>query len=312
MQVPVYLFTGFLESGKTTFILDTIQDEGFSEGEKTLVIACEEGIEEYDEELLKRCNTVLEVVEEESMLSKELFQSFQKKHKPKQICIEYNGTWKMDTIMDTPLPRGWVLAEILSTVDASTFENYMSNMRSMMLDQFSQSDVVIFNRCKPDMPKASYGRSIKAINRRAKFIYENEDGTIDNNVIEELPFDINADVIEIADEDYAIWYIDAMDHPEKYAGKTVSFTAIVFKSKEFGKNCFVPGRHAMICCEDDINFLGFICKCDNAEAVKMRQWVKITAEIKIEYVRQYEGEGPVLYAKLIEGASKPEEDLVYL
>ena len=68
----------------------------------------------------------------------------------------------------------------------------------------------------------------------------------------------------------------------------------------------------MICCEDDINFLGFICKCDNADAVKMRQWIRITAEIKIEYVRQYEGEGPVLYAKLIEGASKPEEDLVYL
>ena len=56
MEIPVYLFTGFLDSGKTSFIRETVEDDQFSTGEKTLLIACEEGEVEYDETVLNKYN----------------------------------------------------------------------------------------------------------------------------------------------------------------------------------------------------------------------------------------------------------------
>ena len=44
----------------------------------------------------------------------------------------------------------------------------------------------------------------------------------------------------------------------------------------------------------------------------MREWVKVTANIKCEYYKEYEGEGPVLYLEKIELTKKPEEHLLYM
>ena len=46
-QVPVYLFTGFLESGKTKFAQQTLEDASFNNGDRILLLVCEEGVEEY-------------------------------------------------------------------------------------------------------------------------------------------------------------------------------------------------------------------------------------------------------------------------
>ena len=50
MEIPVYLFTGFLDSGKTKFIQETLEDVNFNNGEKILLVVCEEGEEEYNED----------------------------------------------------------------------------------------------------------------------------------------------------------------------------------------------------------------------------------------------------------------------
>lgn len=47
-EIPVYLFVGFLESGKTKFIQETFEDPNFDSGDKTLLLICEEGEEEYN------------------------------------------------------------------------------------------------------------------------------------------------------------------------------------------------------------------------------------------------------------------------
>lgn len=310
-NVPVYIFTGFLESGKTTFIIDTLKDPGFSEGEKTLVIVCEEGETEYDEVMLAATNSVVEYVDSPEALSHDYFVSMHKKHKPHQVIIEYNGTWPMKALLDLEPPKQWVVAEILSTADASTFDQYMANMRSILLDQFSESDVLIFNRCTADTPKASYKRTMRANNRKVRIIFENSDGTIDDRIEEELPYDLNADLIKIEDDDFGIWYIDAMEHPEKYDGKKVSFKGMVFKNKKMGKTMFVPGRHVMTCCADDIAFFGFLCKCKDNSKLEIKTWVNVEADIKIEYVEEYHGDGPVLYLRSFEKCQPPEEELVY-
>ena len=47
-EMPVYLFTGFLESGKTTFIKETLGDPRFNNGQRTLILLCEEGETELE------------------------------------------------------------------------------------------------------------------------------------------------------------------------------------------------------------------------------------------------------------------------
>ena len=84
------------------------------------------------------------------------------------------------------LPKNWVIVQSLATVDATTFEMYMANMRSMMMEQFFQAEVVIFNRCDDNTPKSKFRGNIKAVNRPAQIVYERADGTIDDRE-EELP-----------------------------------------------------------------------------------------------------------------------------
>ncbi|PXV85666.1 putative repeat protein (TIGR03943 family) [Lachnotalea glycerini] len=310
MEVPVYLFTGFLESGKTGFIKDTIQDPNFSHGEKTLIILCEEGLEEFDETFLKENGASIVIVESEEKFTGQFLKDCSVKYDPERVFIELNGTWDTKKFLNMSFPKYWEVIQIITLINGETYQSYMNNMRSMLVNHYTDSDMVIFNRCTNDMDRAAFRRSVKAVNRKAQVYFEGDE--LDSQDTSELlPFDLNAEIIEIEDDDYGIWYIDAMDHPEKYKGKTISFTALVYKPKQLNEGLFVPGRHAMTCCADDVSFIGFICKSQNADKLKHRQWIKITAEVRIEYREEYKGKGPVLYAKKIAAGKKPEEDLVY-
>lgn len=307
MQVPVYLFTGFLESGKTTFMQETMEEGSFDDGEKTLLLLCEQGVEEFEPDFLKRYNIVLVEVEFED-LNNLFLEDCKKKYKPSRVFIEYNGMWKMEALFQLNPPKNWTIVQNIHLINAETYDVYRNNMKSLAVDQFSTADMVIFNRCTETTDRASYRRNIKAVNRRAQVYFE---GDFEVGEEDELPFDKNAEVIRINDEDYGIWYIDAMDNPDQYRGKTVTFKGRVFKSKELGANCFVPGRHAMTCCADDIAFLGFICKAKDLAQIEQRQWVTVTAEFKVEYRHEYKGKGPVLYCQKMEKTEEPLEELVY-
>lgn len=311
MEIPVYIVTGFLESGKTSFVMDTLQDEEFIENERLLLIACEEGIEEYDEITLKHANTNLVLLEEESDLTEEFLLTCQKKYKPSRVLVEYNGTWKMDQILEMKLPKDWIVVQIITTINAKTFESYMNNMRSIMADHFTNADMVIFNRCDESTVQSYCRRNVKAVNRRAQIYFELEDGSPAELEEEELPFDLEAPIIKIEDEDYGLWYIDAVEHVDKYVGKTVKFKGMVYLSSQFPNNYFVPGRFAMTCCAEDTAFIGFLCSYNHTKQLKNRQWIMVTAEVRCEYQKQYDGEGPVLYAKEIALTKEPEEKLVY-
>ncbi len=310
---PVYLITGFLDSGKTTFLRDTLQDSEFLDGdERTVLILCEEGEEEYDMDILKEKHVTVLTVEEEEELNPRFLMDIKKTYKPEKVMIEFNGTWSVSKLLETGFPSGWELAQTITTVDAATFESYMSNMRQMMMEQIGYTELVIFNRCTAETKKNSFRKAVKTFNRRAQVVYEALDGEdgIEDEI--ELPYNIDAPVIEIEDDDYGIFYLDALDDPKKYEGKKVQFTAMVYRGKELPKGTFVPGRFAMTCCADDITFIGFLCKGEQANYFKMREWVKVTANIKCEYYKEYEGEGPVLYLEKIELTKKPEEHLLYM
>lgn len=311
MERPVYLFTGFMDSGKTSLVNDTIFNSDFTNGHKTLLIVCEEGDEEYDEAQLKKKQVVLEKIEEESDFTEAKLSELCKKHRPDYVFIEYNGTWQMSTFADLKLPEGMVLTQVLTTVEGPTFDMYLTNMRTMMLDQLFLSDVIIINRSTDDLPKAKFRAAIKANNRKAQIVYERPDGSIDENAMNEMPFDKSQDFLELSDTDYALFYMDIMDHPKDYNGKTIKFRALIYKPDDYKKPGFVPGRFAMTCCADDIQFLGLVCKSDHKDQVSHKSWVDITAKVRYEFSRDYGGRGPVLYETGLVAAEQPEDPLVY-
>ena len=306
-KIPVYMINGFLESGKTDFISFTIKQDYFRTGERTLLLLCEEGEQEYDPKVLKRTNTILEVIEDEEDFTVDALNYLVNKDKVSRVIIEYNGMWNHKNIT---LPENWVIEQQITLIDASTFPMYYTNMRSMVADMVRGSEMIIFNRCDGVNDLANFKRNVKAVNPQAEIIFEGKDGEINMTLDEDLPFDINADVIELDNLGYGIWYIDMMDNPGRYEGKTISYVGQVLHPKKFPKDYFVPGRMAMTCCADDMAFLGFATHFKGCENLMEKSWVKVTAKIKHEYFADYEGEGPVLYASDISVTGEPEKPVI--
>ena len=304
---PVYVINGFLESGKTEFITYTLAQPYFQIEGKTLLILCEEGENEYDEKLLKLSRTVLEIVDEEAQFQPAKLIELEKKHKPERIIIEYNGMWNYK---EMKLPWHWKVEQQITTIDASTFPMYFTNMKSLLAEQIRASELIIFNRCDGVDDLSSYKRNIKAINQKAEIVFEDANGEINEIMEEDLPYDLKSPVIELNNESYGIWYLDSLDHLERYEGKSITFTAMVLKPKNFPKGYFVPGRMAMTCCAEDMAFLGFACEYDQAESLTEQQWVKVNAKVTKEYFADYQGEGPVLHAISVEQTKAPKETVI--
>ncbi|MGM9973507.1 MAG: GTP-binding protein [Clostridiaceae bacterium] len=311
MNIPVFLFTGFLESGKTTFILDTLRDPEFISKGKTLVIHCEDGEVEYPIKELKSKHISLVSVENEEELTEELLEKLNRKYQPKQVIIEHNGMWDVNRFLALTLPKSWAIAQILTTIDASTFSMYVNNMRSLLMQQVAHSDLIVINRCKQDTDQLVFRRNIKAINRKAQLIYETVDGIIMEHQKEILPYNINSSEITILDEDFGIFYLDITEHPEKYQGKIVKFRGTVYKERDVSKNTFVAGRLAMTCCADDISYIGLVCRYTMAESLNSQDSVYISARVNIGVSSLYKGEGPILRVLSADEAQKPEDDIVY-
>ena len=309
MNTPVYIITGFLESGKTKFISEMLADEGFSEGERTLLLCCEEGEEEYDSKLLHRTNTVLEPLDEPEDLEKLV--ELDEKYRPERVIIEYNSTWLLQALYSAKKPERWDLAQIITLVDSTTFEIYLKNMRSFMADGLTEADLVIFNRCTEETTKSPYRRTVLAMNNTARIFFENTDGSMDDGVSDEdLPYDVSAKIIEISDTQFGIFYLDAMEHPGRYDGKTIHVKGRAFRMNGMPKGCFVFGRHAMTCCVDDVGGIGYLCKVDG-ELPKKDAWIMLTAKVEASFSPIHNRDAIILIAQTINPAKPPEEELVY-
>ena len=306
-EIPVYVFTGFLDSGKTKFIQETLEDERFNAGERTLLLICEEGEEEYDFSTYPHQNVYLEVVDQRKVTTKEL-QALVKKHKPERIVAELNG---MEPVGDlySRFPQDWVVAQEVMFADSTTFQQYNANMRNLMMDKLMGAQMVVFNRLAPGADIMPLHKVVRAANRRVDIMYDYTDGTTSFDDIEDpLPYDIAADQIFINDEDYAIFYRDLNEEVEKYDGKTVTFKAQAALLRRDKKGVFAPGRFVMTCCADDIQFLGVPCLYEGA--VEPRAWYMVTARISAEKHNLYHGElGPVLRAVSVTPAEPAEPDV---
>lgn len=315
-EMMVYVILGFLEAGKTSLIRDLITDDMFDGDAKTLIIACEEGEEEYTEAILEKGLAVCEYIEDEESFNSKVMEKFLKKHRPDRLIIEYNGMWPVSYIpqiydeLEEICFDSEVVFQTLDVVNDETFALYMKNMPSMMVEHFKISQMVIINRCSLETNKRAIRGSIKAVNPSAQIVYESEDEAF-YEMKEELPFNINADIIEIQDDDFGLWYIDMTEHQENYNGKTLKVTGMIQKPPGLPKGFVVFGRFAMTCCADDVQYMGFLCKADGWKEFKNKQYVTVTARMEYKYMKEYGEEGPVFYAEEVEPAQTPKEELVY-
>lgn len=310
MSIPIYLFDGFLESGKTSFIASVLTDPNFTRDEKTLIVQCEEGIEEYEPSMLKKTHSVVECVEDEDEFDGSLLRDFAKRHHPDRIIIEMNGMWDLDRAV-AQIPRGMDLFQIITTVNAETFELYSLNMGMHMIQHISNADMVVFNRATEATRKLIRDRNIRSMNPKGSLYFENDDGTSeDYGQGMPPPYDLDAPVIDIKDEWFGTFFVHAQEEPEQYDGKVVRFKGYIYRGRNIGANEFVPGRMGMVCCANDARFVGFIAKPDGVPMPAKETWQMVTAKVRAEERAEYRGLGPVLYVTDLKPAQPPEEELV--
>ncbi len=308
-EVPVYLFTGFLDAGKTTFIQETLEDPQFNSGEKTLLLMCEEGETEFCPLSFASTNVKIISVDEEETITTEYLKKLEKEIGFERVVIEYNGMWMIDSLYQK-LPENWVVYQEMAFADSRTFLTYNNNMRNLTVDKMKSPELIVFKHFDESMDKMEYHKIVRVINRRCQIIYEYAKDRIEfDNIEDPLPYDMDASVIEIEDKNYAIWYTDVNEEEEKYYGKTVDIRGRSLIGGGLDDNEFVIGRHIMTCCIEDIQFGGLVAKYEKAQELEHGGWVQITADIIKEFNHMYQSEGPVLYVKEIKIIEPPEEDV---
>lgn len=303
-EISVYLFLGFLDSGKTKFIQETLEDERMENGERTMLLICEEGEEEYRPEKFKVKNVAVERIENPDDLNEGNLYYLTRKNRARRVVVEYNGTWLLQSFFDA-MPESWVINQMMTFFDSATFINYNKNMRQLVFDKINMTQMVVFNRFKGEYDKTEYHKTVRGISRRPDIVYEYVGGRPEYDDIEDpMPFDVNAPVIEIEEKDFALFYRDLSEKPQEYAGKTVSFKGMAAVSKKLPAGCIVIGRFIMTCCEADIAYDGFALQTNGlASDVETKDWFKVVAKVGYGYSPVYRQEGPVLEAEKLERCS---------
>lgn len=294
IDTPVYLFTGFLEAGKTKFIQETLEDKRFCKGEKTLLLLCEEGVEEFEPDQFADDSVFIKILEDESELTQENLKNWLAETKSQRVLVEYNGMWQLDSLYNA-LPDNWMVYQEFMFVDSTTFINYNTNIRQLMYDKLKSAELVVFNRFKEGMDKMLFHKIVRGASRRADIAYEYADGKVEYDDIEDpLPYDINAPVVEVGDNDYAIWYRDMSEEPANYENKVVRFKCQALAAEKIPAGSLIVGRDIMSCCVDDVEFAGLLCRWEDAKSLKETAWVVITARINYKFTKVYGRKGPVL------------------
>ena len=310
MAVPVYLFTGFLDSGKTKFIQETLEDSRFDTGENTLLLVCEEGEEEYDRAAMKCCNISIAYIDSEEALNPANLSKLLREADADRVMIEYNGMWLRKSLMEG-MPENWMVYQEMMFCYAPTFLSYNANMRQLVADKLAGCEMVVFNRADETIDRMAFHAVVRGVTRAAVIVYEDENGNAEYDDIEDpLPFDVDAPIIEINDEDYAIWYYDLTDKMSEYHGKTVRFKGRIATGKSLPKGTFAIGRHIMTCCADDIQFTALIGNWP--EPLSAKSWVTVTAKINVKFHKAYKRKGPVLEVISVETAEMPKEEVCQL
>ena len=301
----IYFVNGFLEAGKTTFVKELLSQDYFDTGEKTLVLLCEDGSEEYTDDFCKEHHLKVEMIEDEEEFTEEKLKEVEEKTNPERIIIEFNGMWNPEHKLDY-----WSGEQIMMIViiDASTFKLYLNNMKPYVKQQITNAYMTVFRSCDGKENRlASYRRSIRALNPQTNFVFKNKDGEMNPRLDEDLPYNIQANRIDLTEESFGTFYVDAMEYVTRYKDKIVSFTGKIFKKR---KNTLLIGRKALTCCSEDLTMFAFICDARDVGEFNEYEWVRVDGQVKAEYFEKLQASIPVIQIIWIEKCQKPDQEVV--
>ena len=311
-MVPVFICTGFLDSGKTTLVQGTLMKQDWIEDGLTLLLVCEEGEVEYSKEFLKENNMAMVQVEEFSQFTLPFFKNCERMYRPTQVVIEYNGMWNLAELLQLRFPRNWAVEGIYSTVNGETLDMYLKNMRNLLMEQLTKSELVVVNRCSENLNRANFRRAVKIQNPMGNLLFEDVNGNLIPPSADDLPYDVKGSEIVVGDDDFGAFYVDVMEHPEYYEHKNVIFKAQVIRPKGMPDNMFVPVRQIMTCCADDVGIYGHPCRMKDNGPIENKAWKKIKARVEYPDIPGVDELQPVLYLIDMENAVPPQNEIVYM
>lgn len=317
MNIPVFIFYGFLDAGKTSFIQELLEGDDFVENMRTLVIICEDGISQYHKEKFVSEDIFLEYIEDSNDFNEKNLDWLQKKHRAEQILIEYNGMWDKQTLANG-LPPMWNVVQQAAIFESKTFPSYNKNIRQLVYEKLNTADMIFFNRSIRDgFDMEEYHKIVRAVNNRALIIYEYEDGTVEqDNIPDPPPYDLDADVVRIEDDDFAYFLRDLIDSPEIYDGKVLEFKGRALCTEEGNEDLenFAIGRHVMTCCVEDIAFQPIICEYAQGCISRLKpdqhgDWFVVRGKMIFKESPIYDDIGPILVVSYIRPAKAADPEL---
>ena len=289
---PAVIINGILESGKTTFIVDSLKNGDFGDIGKVLIISTEEGEVEFNQKELERYNAVAHVIDSPEDFTVQNINELIKIYKPHAVFFEMNAMWDWDKLQ---FPPYILIEQTFTIIDGSTFKIYFNNMRQKMTDMVKASDIIIVNRCENTSEFVNYKRNLKLANKDAVLLMLDEDQK-SISFEEELPYKLGGEMF-VGDDGYGALYIDTFENEERYNGKIVEFNCMAVLSNKLPPNTFVAGRLAMTCCADDIQLVGHLCASQYPINLKNKQWIHLRA--RVHYMREYPDSQPEIILELL-------------
>ncbi len=306
MVKPCYVFSGFIDAGKTTAIKESLRDPNFNTGERTLLVVFEQGDVEYDEDFLEETNCDIVYLDKITELDEAKVNELDKRFKPDRVIIELNGM-QDDNLLFAGIERPkWLVVDFLTFFDATQLKFQMLNMKQFVYNHVINSAICYINR-SDDQDLVYFRNNLKAINRQLMVVFLDNEGRVTKRMEQEL-FDTSKD-LEISDEDYGLWYIDAVDDADKYDGCNITLKLRHLETLSEYENVCIMGRQAMVCCSNDLQNIGLTCI--NVDPKRIEEGKYYYLKGKLQCVNDEEGYRTcVLNVREIKNAPAPEDEYV--
>lgn len=275
MGLPVVIVRGILESGKSTFIEESLKYKDFGDLGRTLIISQEQGEIEYDKEELKKCKADVVYLDSIDEWNDKHINDLIREYKPQAVFIEVNEMWEFDTL---PMPMYFDVQQVMTIIDGTTFSAYFANMRQRFVDMIRSSEIVIINRCQPIPETSQMKRNVKMVNQNVAVLALNEKGE-ELKLESDLPYSLKEDVIKIELDDFGPFYIDTFENKDRYENRVVEFDCMAVFDRKLPPKSFIAGRLAMTCCVDDIQLMGHLCTYKESIQLENKSWIHLKAII---------------------------------
>lgn len=308
----VYFVTGFLDSGKTSLVCSWTDGERFKNA-KIVIIATEEGEEEYIKENYPSADPIVVTADTED-INAQFTYAIERKYSPDIVFIEWNGSVSPSKFFEEcDVPERWALAASIVTIDTSTYADYFRNMQAIFADYFRYADTVIFNRVDEDTDNLPKLRStVKSINPGISINFLDNDNLV-VNIEDHLPFNLDDNPCVIKNEDFGLFYTDALDNYKRYNGKNVTLVGQALIFREMRGRAFALSRRAYTCCSDDIGQINLLCFLEYGSNFPANQWIKVTGQIRY-YEDDSQGKKIAIPCITVNDyclTGAPENDIVY-